>query len=155
MRGNTIYVLYEPATEVWIIPEYLMDTLVGKKPLTPTDKYFRSPFGLFFECRGIVRDVPIIVDKIEMCLDFHIFDIFDFNLLLGSPLEKLLTSYQGSLDEMLRENASATAIPCLENPLAKPLPEPNLLEEMMHPSPFVLFEPILLEVAKFSKECNS
>jgi hypothetical protein len=71
--------------------------------------------------------VPIIVDKIEMCLDFHIFDIFDFNLLLGSPLEKLLTSYQGSLDEMLRENASATAIPCLENPLAKPLPEQNLL----------------------------
>ena len=62
-----------------------------------------------------------------MCLDFHIFDIFDFNLLLGSPLEKLLTSYQGSLDEMLRENASATAIPCLENPLAKKLPEQNLL----------------------------
>ena len=56
---------------------------------------------------------------------------------------------------MLRENASATATPCLENLLAKPLPEQNQLEEMMHTSPFVSFEPVVLEVAKSSEECNS
>ena len=39
-------------------------TLVGNKPLTPTDKYFKSPFGLYFECREIARDVPITTDKI-------------------------------------------------------------------------------------------
>ena len=87
MRGNTVVALCDPATEVYIISEYLMDTLVGNKPLTPTDKYFISPSGLFFECQGIARDVPIIIEKIEVRLDFHIFDILDFDLLLGYPLE--------------------------------------------------------------------
>jgi len=48
MVGNIVDALYDPATEVCLIFEYLMDTLVGNKPLTPTDKYFRSPSGLFF-----------------------------------------------------------------------------------------------------------
>ena len=71
---------------------------------------------------GIARDVPITIDKIEVHLDFYIYDILDFDLLLGYPLEKLLASH-GSLDEMLRENASAIAAPCLENPMAKHFPE--------------------------------
>ena len=81
---------------------------MGNKPLTPTDKYFKSPSGLYFECRGIARNVPITIDKIEMHLDFYIYDILDFDLLLGYPLEKLLASHR-SLDEMLRENAFTTA----------------------------------------------
>ena len=60
-----------------------MDTLMGNKALTPTDKYFRSPSGLFFECRGIARDVPITIDKIEVHLDFDVYDILNFDLLLG------------------------------------------------------------------------
>ena len=74
MRGNTVDTLYDPVAEVCIIFEYVMDTLVGNKPLTPTDKYFRSLFGLFFECRGIAREVPIIINKIEVRLDFHIYN---------------------------------------------------------------------------------
>jgi len=84
---------------------------------------------------GITRDVPITIDKIKVHLDFHVYDILSFDLLLGYPLEKLLASH-GSLDEMLRENTSATTTPFLENPLAKLLPEQNPLEEMMHTSPF-------------------
>ena len=66
--------------------------------------------------------MPITIDKIEVHLDFYIYDILNFDLLLGLPLEKLLASH-GSLDEKLRETGSATATPCLENFLAKPLPE--------------------------------
>ena len=83
MKGKIIEALHEPAAEVCILPECLLDTLVGNKPLTPTDKYFKSPSGLFFECRGIARDVPIIIDKIEVRLDYHVYDIIDFDLLLG------------------------------------------------------------------------
>ena len=89
---------------------------------------------------GIAKDVPITTNKIEVRIDFHIYDIIDFDLLLGYPLEKLLASH-GSLDEMLRENASATAAPCLENPMAKHFPEQNLLDEMVHASPFVSSDP--------------
>src|SRR6185437_14866538 len=130
IKGKIIEALHDPAAEVCILPECLLDTLVGNRPLTPTDKYFKSPSELYFECRGIARDVPIIIDKIEVCLDFHIYDIIDFDLLLGLPLEKLLASH-GSLDEKLRETDSATTTPCLENLLAKPLSEQNQLEEIM------------------------
>ena len=89
MKGNAIEALHDPTIEVCIILECLVDTLVGNKPLTPTDKYFKSLSILFFECWGIARDVPITIDNIEVHLDFYIYDILDFDLLLGYLLEKL------------------------------------------------------------------
>jgi hypothetical protein len=150
MRGNTIEALHDPAAEACIIFEYLMDSLVGNKPLTLIDKYLRSPSRLLFECRGITRDVPITIDKIEVHLDFHIYNIIDFDLLLGYPLEKLLYKNVslGSLDEKLRKTASATTTSCLENPMAKPHPKQNPLIRMMHVSPFVSSKPVLFEDAK-------
>ena len=130
MKGNIVEALHDPAAEVCILPECLLDTLVGNKPLTPTDKYFKSPSGLYFECRGIARDVPITIDKIEVHLDFHIYDILDFDLFLGYPLEKILAPHR-SLDEKLREIGSATTTPHLENLLTKPLPKQNPLEEIV------------------------
>ena len=93
--------------------------------------------------------MPITIDKIEVHLDFYIYDILNFDLLLGYPLEKLLASH-GSLDEKLRESGSATATPCLENLLAKPLSDQNRLKEMMHTSPFISSEPVLLGVLESS-----
>ena len=34
MKGKIIEALHDPTTEVCILPEYLLDTLVGNKPLT-------------------------------------------------------------------------------------------------------------------------
>ena len=90
--------------------------------------------------------MPLIIDKMEVNLDFHIFDILDFDLLLGSSFEKLLTS-QGSLDKKLRKTASAI-VSCLKNFMAKHFLEPNPLKEMMHESPFTPSEPVLSELAK-------
>jgi len=154
MKGNIVEALHDPVAEICIITECLLDTLVGHKPLTQIDKYFKSLSGQYFECRGIARDVPIIIDKIEVRLDFHIYDILDFDLFLGYPLEKLLAS-QGSLDEKLRETGSATATPRLENILAKPLPEQNPLEEILHTYPFISSEPVLLGVLESSEEYDS
>jgi len=64
----------------------------------------------------------ITIDKLEVHLDFYIYNILDFDLRLGLPLEKLLASH-GSLDEKLWETSSATTTTHLENLLAKPLPE--------------------------------
>ena len=49
---------------------------------------------------------------------------------------------------MLRKAASATTTSCLENPMAKHLPKPNLLMEMVYESLFISSEPILFRVAK-------
>ena len=154
MKENIVEALHDPPAEICILPECLLDTLVGNKPLTLTEKYFRSPSGLYLECRGIARVVPITIDKIEVHLDFHIYDILVFYLFLGHPLEKLLASH-GSLEEKLRETSSATAIPHLENLLTKPVPQQNPLEEMMHTSPFISSEPVLLGILESSEEYDS
>jgi hypothetical protein len=82
--------LHDPTVAACILSKYLVNTLVGNKPLALTDKYLRSASGLFFECRRIARDVPVTKDKIKVRLDFHIYNVNDFDLLLGYPLEKLL-----------------------------------------------------------------
>jgi hypothetical protein len=40
MMGNTVDVVYDPTSRACIIPESLLDTLVGDMPLTLTDRYF-------------------------------------------------------------------------------------------------------------------
>ena len=88
--GNSVEALYDSTTKACIMSEFLMETFIGSMPLDPTDILFRSPSGLFFECRGIARAVPVKIDKIEVRLDFHVYPIVDFDLLIGSPLEKVL-----------------------------------------------------------------
>ena len=84
--------------------------------------------------------MPITIDKIEVNLDFHIFDILDFDLLIGYPLENFHHSPLGSLHEELGNLTFAT--PCLENPSAKPFPIQNPLEMMVQTSSsLVKFEP--------------
>ena len=77
-------------------------------------------------------------------MDFYIYGIHNFDLLLGYPLEKLLASH-GSLDEKLRETGSATATPHLENLLAKPQGDDADIS-------FISSEPVLLGVLESSEE---
>jgi len=38
----------------------------------------------------MARAVPIIIEKTKVCVDFHIFAILDFDLLIGYLVEKLI-----------------------------------------------------------------
>ena len=89
-------------------------------PLIPINKLFKSPLRLFFECCGIARDVPIIINKIEVSIDFHIYAILEFDILIGYPLENLIQEKpsHGGLDEKLGTIASTTPTPCPESPKA-------------------------------------
>jgi hypothetical protein len=92
--------------------------------------------------------VPLVVDNIKVNQDFHIFDVLDLDLLLGSTVAELLDASQSSLDKHFREAASATT-PLFPGPMAKPPPKQNPLEEMMHVPPFASSEPVLIEVVDF------
>ena len=104
-------------------------------PLILTNKLFKSPSGLIFECSGIVRDVPIKINETEVHLDFHIFAILDFELLIGYPFEKLFQKKptHGSLGEECGKTASAT----LENPMVEHYPNHNLSKEVKFISLFI------------------
>jgi len=143
--GITVEAHVNPIMKGNIMPWHLACTLLGDVTLRPSDKLLKCcPFGHIIECRGVACAVLLTLDKIEVHLDFHIFEILDSDLLIGHPLESSLTSH-GSQAGLLRDTIFATAISCSENLLAKPLPEQNSLEEMMHTSPFISSEPILLE----------
>ena len=92
--------------------EFLAKNLLGNMPLVPTNKLFKSSSGLIFECCGIARAVPIKIDKTEVHLDFYIFAILEFDLLIGYPLEKLFQENfsHGSLNEDFGRTASTTHV---------------------------------------------
>jgi hypothetical protein len=83
--------------------------------------------------------VPVIIDKIEVSIDFHIYAILEFDILIGYPLENLIQEKpsQGSLNEKLEETAFATSISCPENPMAKQHSNHDQFEEVKFISPFV------------------
>ena len=84
------------------MPWQLAHTLLGSVSLKPSGKLFEScPFGHIPECRGVASSVPVTIDKIKVNLDFHIFDILDFDLSIGYPLENFHHSPLGSLHEKL------------------------------------------------------
>jgi hypothetical protein len=98
--------------------------------LVPTDKLFKSPLGLFFECCGIARAMLIIINEIEVHLDFHIYAILEFNILIGYPLEKLFQQkpFLGSRDLLP---------PFLSCPMVNHNPNHDLFEEAKFISPLI------------------
>ena len=109
---------------------HLAHSLLGSISLKPSGKLLEScPFEYILECRGVASAVPITIDKIEVNLDFHIFDVLDLDLLIGFPLDNLHYTALGSLHEQLGKTTFST--PCLENPLVKPFPKQNQLEMMV------------------------
>jgi hypothetical protein len=79
------------------------------------------------------------INETKVFLNFHIYAILDFDLLIGYPLEKLFQEkpFLGRRDEKLRTTASTTHIPSPENPKAKQQPNHNTFEEVKFISPFV------------------
>jgi hypothetical protein len=144
LRGTNIEALYNPTIRTSIMSEFLVKNLLGNMPLVPTNKLFKSPLVLFFECCGIARAVPVIIDKIKVFIDFHIYAILEFHILIGYPLENLIQEKpsRGGLDEKLGTIASATPIPCPKSPKAKQQPNHNPFEAVKFISPFVGYRPI-------------
>jgi hypothetical protein len=65
--------------------------------------------------------VPVIISKIEVFIDFHIYAILEFDLLIGHPLENLLQekSSDRGLDENVGKTAFATHTSCPVSPMVK------------------------------------
>ena len=142
LRGTIIEALHNPTVETNIMSEFILKTLLGKSPLVPTNKLFKSPSGLIFECCGIAKAVPIIINETEVHLDFHIYAILDFDLLIGYPSKILFQeeSSHGSLNEEFGKIASTTH---LDIPKVEHHPNNDLFEEVKFRTPFIHHHPRL------------
>ena len=88
IRGTTVEGHINPVMEVNVLPWHLVYNLLGNVTLRPSDTLLKScHLGHILECREVASVVPLMIDKIEVNLDFHIFDILNFDFLPGSLFE--------------------------------------------------------------------
>ena len=68
------------------------------QPFTPTARTLRTPKEIK-QGLGIVHNVTLHHEDVEMGLDFHIFDIQDFDILIGHPRETFSTNPSGEISK--------------------------------------------------------
>ena len=106
--------------------------------LVPTKKTLRNAPGSILEGVGIVHDVLVRHDDFEVALDFHVFDVYDFDILIRHPFEKLFLDAPllGTLDVKLGRETFSILISWPKNSPAELFPQPELVEEVMANFPF-------------------
>ena len=68
--------------------------LLEHMPLTPTTKLLKGFSGHILSSLGILYVLPIHVNGTSVHLSFYIFDIMEFDLLIGQPIERLFQEGQ-------------------------------------------------------------
>ena len=73
----------------------------------------------------ILHDVPVWYGKTEIAQEFHVFEVQDFDILIGQPIEKLfqIISSSGTLDVTLGGRAFSSPILRSKDSLAEPMPQ--------------------------------
>ena len=109
-----------------------------ENPLVPTEKTLKNAPGSILEGVGIVHDVLVHHDDFEVALDFHIFDVYDFDILIGHPIEKLFLEVPllGTIDFKLGRETFSLPISWAKNSPTELLPQPEPVEEVMAIFPF-------------------
>jgi hypothetical protein len=79
--------------------------LLEYMPLTPTIKLLKIPLGHILPSLGILYVLSIWVKETLVHMSFYIFDINEFDLLKGQPIERLIQEGQtGKLNICLGKN---------------------------------------------------
>ena len=91
--------LYNPVVGTNIMALSFAHQFLKDMPLTPTTKLLKSSSGQVIQSSRILYVLPITVNDMTIHLSFHIFDIKEFDLLIGQPFERLLNEgHKGKLD---------------------------------------------------------
>jgi hypothetical protein len=79
---------------------------LGEKSMAQTVKSLRSSRRTSQKELGILHDIIIHHGDTELALNFHVFEIQDFNILIGHPLEKFIVEFpsSGALDIKLERD---------------------------------------------------
>jgi hypothetical protein len=90
IHDDLVDVLYNPTVGANIMSASFASTYFSNKTLAPTNKSLRVAPRSRLMGRGILHSATIHHGDVIMALDFHIFDILDFDITIGHHLEKLL-----------------------------------------------------------------
>jgi hypothetical protein len=128
-----IDVLYNPTVGANLMFMSFASTYLGDEPLAPTNKSFRIAPRNNLKGIGLLHNVTIHHDKVKMALNFHIFDTKDFDIMIGHPLEKLITEppKTGELDVKLGRDTFTIPITRAKNSVVDTLPYHELPKGVM------------------------
>ena len=105
---------------------------LSDNPLHPTSRSLWSGPRSTMEGIRILHDVPVWYDKTELALDFHIFEVQDFNILIGHPVEKMFQNISplGTLDVTL--GGKDISLPILRSKVSmtEPTPQEETVDEV-------------------------
>jgi hypothetical protein len=148
---NHFDALYNPVVGINIMSASLAQHLLKHMSLTPTSKLMKSLSGHIVPSLGILHVLPIQVEGTMVHLSFYIFDIWDFDLLIGQPFTRLLYEGQtGKLNICLGKNFQfLMSISHSLNSRTESYPQLDLLEEFKAASLEFLAEPGLEDDAEF------
>jgi hypothetical protein len=143
-------VLYSPTVGANLIYVSFTSPFFGNEPLAPTNKSLRNNPRSVLKGHGILHNTIIHHDDAVIALDFHVFNIQDFDILIGHPLEKLFINPPkiGDLDVKLGRDTFTIPITRAKNSVVESLPYHNLPKEVMSVLPFDSLEPSLEKDAK-------
>jgi hypothetical protein len=89
MLRNANNVLYNLSVGANLMSASFALTYLGDEPCAPTTKILRDAPQSRLEGLGILHNISIYHDNVEIALDYHVFDIQNFDIMIGHPLEKL------------------------------------------------------------------
>jgi hypothetical protein len=101
-------------------------------PLAPTTKLLKSLSGRIVPSLEILCSLPIFINGIQILLNFYIFDVLEFHVLIGQPIETLIQEGQtGKLNIKLGKNFELyMPITYSLNTKIESLPELDPIEEV-------------------------
>ena len=85
-----VEVLYHPLVGLNLMFASFSRTFFNENTIALTNKSFRVASRSKLEAQGVLHNISLNHNKIEVALDLHVFDIQDFYFMIGHSLEKLL-----------------------------------------------------------------
>jgi hypothetical protein len=107
LKGTSMEALHNLTVGTNIMSQFIEETLLGNMLLVPTDKLFKSPSGLIFECCGIARAVPMKINETEVCLENFSKKILPMGALMKS-WEQLLPPLLSVVQKIQRRSNNPT-----------------------------------------------
>jgi hypothetical protein len=82
--------LYNPVMGVNIMSSIFAHDLLKDMPLAPTTKLLKSLSGYIVPNLEILCSLPILVNGTKLHLNFYIFDVMEFDLLIAQPIKRFI-----------------------------------------------------------------
>ena len=107
IQGTVVSVLYSPTVGANIMSVSFALSHLSDRPWLPTSRSLWIGRCSTIEGIGILHDIPVWYDNVEIALDFYIFEVQDFDVLIGHPVEKMFLNISslGTLDVTLGDKA--------------------------------------------------